>query len=77
MVRGRFDLDNDDNPEITIGGGILAALCILIVADFVVTGGQVTLGIVGDRAGIIDVGRVRDAPGNWGSEPIRQRSSLR
>ncbi|WP_440007681.1 hypothetical protein [Halomicrococcus sp. SG-WS-1] len=39
MVRGRFNLD-DDTPEITISGGVLALVAILAVADFLLTGGE-------------------------------------
>lgn len=40
VVKGRFNLDDDDTPEITISGGVLALVAILAVADLLLTGGE-------------------------------------
>ena len=40
MVKGRFNLDDDERPEITISGGLFALVAILAVADLLLTGGE-------------------------------------
>ncbi|UWG49149.1 hypothetical protein HSRCO_3008 (plasmid) [Halanaeroarchaeum sp. HSR-CO] len=46
MVEGEIDTDGDNEPEVTIAGGFLAFLAIIIVSDIVFNGGQFTLGVV-------------------------------
>jgi hypothetical protein len=40
VVKGRFNLDDDERPEITISGGLFALVAILAVADLLLTGGE-------------------------------------
>lgn len=40
MVKGVFDLDDDGTTDIVIKGGILALIAIILIADLMITGGQ-------------------------------------
>lgn len=53
MVKAIFNLDDDESPEITIAGGIFAAIAIIAIADFLITGGQTIQAIISAGAGLV------------------------
>lgn len=47
MVKAEFDIDGDRAKDIIISGpGIFATIAIIVVADLLITQGQLTLGVL-------------------------------